>query len=323
MDATEVDLACALLEDAFGPLVSRVARVLMLHKAVSFLELRELLPQGCIGGGVKQQPSFSPAGVASLPGASSTHQHQQQRMQHDAYCRLRNALLVLLQHNMLSCSLSAPPPPVAGPASSSSSCAAANHALTQVPSASAEAKTTPEKEPADVQQAAVLGQALATDSSAPCAASSSSSSSSSSPSSSHPGGGGGPSSKPSLLSSNAGGTAVVVGGACSSGSASSSPPNANPAAVSHGGVRYSLVMEGVLALLWFPAFVAAAEEIHGSDAGLLLLQILKAGRLCMQDAVALAMADFCEIPRNLPYFFSARPHCCCCALPEFCLCGRL
>ena len=79
----------------------------------------------------------------------------------------------------------------------------------------------------------------------------------------------------------------------SNSASSSSSSNSAVAPQPHGGVRYSLNVHAALALLRFPAFAAITEELLGSNARLLLLQVFKAGRVCMQDAVALALADPC------------------------------
>ncbi|KAL8441979.1 hypothetical protein Emag_006756 [Eimeria magna] len=239
--------------DAFGPYVARVARLLLLYRSLTFLELRDLLP-------APLNNSSSAAGLvkASAAAAKTTAAAaQQQQGREEEYCRLRNALLVLLQHNLLSCSpVSSGGPPTAIPA------AAASAATTAAAAAGATAAAAESAAAAEQHQPA-----------------------------SRPG-----SSSTVNSSSNTFRlpvTATASDATAATPSAAASAAAAPAAAVPHGGVRYSLCVGAALALLRFPALAAVTGETLGGNARLLLLQIFKAGRICMQDAVALALADPC------------------------------
>ncbi|XP_026191846.1 uncharacterized protein LOC34617657 [Cyclospora cayetanensis] len=233
---SEVNLACALLQDAFGPYVALVGRQLLLCRSLTFLELRDMLPStspknASTHAATKPAGSSTSAGWCVKPLPSNAKNAQTAALPHQGrdedYCKLRNALLVLVQHNLLQCT----------PVTSSGNPQAAPPFFSVA---------------AAVQADAAAAQQLHQGATRP----------------------GAPSGSVSLNGQAAAGTAATL-----------------PATLPHGGVRYSLDGRATLAFLRFPAFAAATEEALGRDAKLLLLQVLKAGRVCMQDAVALAIAD--------------------------------
>ncbi|CDJ39482.1 hypothetical protein ETH_00036285 [Eimeria tenella] len=243
MYTSEVNLACALLQDAFGPYVSSVGRQLLLCRSLTFLELRDLLPSSSGSSG----SSSSSAAAAASKAKTAAAAHLQQGRDED-YCMLRNALLILLQHNLLHCTPLTPAGGALGPITATAAAAAVH---------------------ADAAAAAAAAQAQQQGASFPGSAGNSSSGTSTSTNS----------------KANCGNVAAAAAAPAAPAAAPLQP---------HGGVRYSLKVHAALALLRFPAFAAITEETFGSNARLLLLQVLKAGRVCMQDAVALALADPCE-----------------------------
>ena len=235
MHTSEVNLACALLQDAFGPYVAQVSRQLLLYRSLTFLELRDLLPLSS-----SSSSSSSSAGVGALKvqqGAaakSAAAAAQLQQGRDEEYCRLRNALLVLVQHNLLHCT---PLVPLGASGTSGTPAPQGDPAITISSSSSSSSSSTSSNAGAQQQQ-----------------------------------------------------QPAAAGGSSAAAAAAAVPVQP------HGGVRYSLNLHAALALLRFPALAAITEETLGANARLLLLQVLRAGRVCMQDAVALAMADPCESP---------------------------
>lgn len=239
MYTSEVDLACALIQDAFGPFVARVARLLLLYRSLTFLELRDLLPSSSISSSGGRR---LPAGAAKSSAAGA----QQQQSNDEEYCKLRNALLILVQHNLLQCT------PIV---------------------------------PSGIAGAAVAGGAGAL----------------------FEGASGSGQHQQQTVAPPRGGTGVGINSTISAAeqvSGVASSPAVACTAQPHGGIRYCLLVHAALALLRFPALAAITEETLGTNARLLLLQVFKAGRVCMQDAVALAMADPCQSLADTPVAFA-------------------
>ncbi|PHJ17721.1 dna-directed rna polymerase iii polr3c [Cystoisospora suis] len=300
----EVQFACLLLEDAFGPVVASCARLLLHHGSLTILELRDLFANSSF--------SRTSLGSHSTPASRSSCLQTQ-----DVYPLLRNALLVLYQHNLLivtpidapasgPAGLAASMSPPGGSASGSVSSQATNRQLReplQKKTGTQEGRATPAGEDIDVTKnstdepaatAAVSGKDSGSGDKSPCLfepdegleTDPAEREESPAAASSERDGldGRAPQENgisPSLARSSRGAEEET----------SSSSASAPLSQTSHGMLRYSLALDEVLRRLRYPHFAVYVQKRWGFECRVIFLQVMRAGRQCVQEAVRNALED--------------------------------
>lgn len=303
----EVQFACLLLEDAFGPVVASCARLLLHHGSLTILELRDLFANSSF--------SRTSLGSHSTPASRSSCLQTQ-----DVYPLLRNALLVLYQHNLLIVTpIDAPASGGAGPtasmslpsgsASANTSSQATSRQLrqpVQKKTGTQEGRATPAGEVTDVTKHSIDEPVATT-----AASGKDSESGDKSPCLFAPDEGletdpaEREESTPAASSERDGldGSAAQENGSSSSLARSSrgaegdtSSPSASVplTQTSHGMLRYSLALDEVLRRLRYPHFAVYVQKRWGFECRVIFLQVMRAGRQCVQEAVRTALEDPCK-----------------------------
>lgn len=305
----EVQFACLLLEDAFGPVVASCARLLLHHGSLTILELRDLFANS----------SFSRASLgvssSSLPRSVACPQTQ------DVYPLLRNALLVLYQHNLLIVTPVDPHASGAGPAASATSsqsthasgCASSSQSAHRQPkqpvqrkAGSREGRAPAVGEDADVTKNQVDESTAAVELSGREAVSGDKSPCLFAPDE-------GLEDPPSeeqratvapsdREASEAHAARDKEGASSLNGNArgraeGESPHSSAPVPfvqTAHGTIRYSLALDEVLRRLRYPHFAVYVQKKWGFECRVIFLQVMRAGRQCVQEAVRNALEDPCK-----------------------------
>ncbi|CBZ54383.1 conserved hypothetical protein [Neospora caninum Liverpool] len=292
----EVQFACLLLEDAFGPIVSACARLLLIHGSLTIVELRDLFLASLSSSGASVHLSFAARNAASAAGAGRANSSQAGQ---DVYPLIRNALLVLLQHNLLAVT------PIDGhlgvalraaqPSGSPGDTGAKSGRRGSLLSASASAV---QKQPAAkaTRDSARASKADAEQRGEP---------GSESPCLFAPDEGLEPMAPESETPDPAGAGAETGLGAQTghlhelgdlrNGDQGAGRPGeasvAQPAQQPHGTIRYSLLLDEVLVRLRYTRFAVHVQQTWGFACRVILLQVMRAGRQCMQEAVRSALED--------------------------------
>ncbi|KYF42143.1 DNA-directed RNA polymerase III POLR3C [Toxoplasma gondii ARI] len=279
----EVQFACLLLEDAFGPVVSTCARLLLLHGSLTILELRDLFLAVPSASGVSpplSRCSRNAAAFASGCGRPSTHAGQ------DVYPLVRNALLVLLQHNLLlvtpidgqgAPSLRAAPQAAGFPGDTGKGGRRASVSAVSVQ------KPPPGKPTRETGKATKPGDPKSeTGSESPClfapdegleVREAETPDLASAETDLH-----GPTLRPGDLRNGDKGARPADG----PGAAAPQP---------HGTIRYSLDLDEVLVRLRYTRFAVHVQQTWGFACRVILLQVMRAGRQCIREAVQSALED--------------------------------